>query len=64
MSTETSLPQFLTVEEVADALRVHTNSVLRYCSDGRLRATKVMGQWRIAVADLEQFINDGVPQHD
>ena len=60
--TSEALPQFLTVAEVADALRVHQQSVLNYVRDGRLRASKMMGQWRIAVRDLEEFINAGVPQ--
>ena len=35
------LPQMLTVPEVADALRCHPKTVLKYCADGRLRSVKL-----------------------
>ncbi|GAB4248758.1 MAG: hypothetical protein Kow00129_09540 [Thermoleophilia bacterium] len=53
-------PFFYTVDEVAGLLRVHRNTVYRWCRSGRLPATKVGKDWRIpasAVARLE----DGAP---
>jgi len=46
----------LTVEEVADILRVSTQTVRRLIDDGDLRAIKVRGQWRIKREDLDDYI--------
>jgi len=45
----------LTLQEVARALKVHYMTAYRYVRQGRLRATQVDGQWRVARADLTAF---------
>lgn len=47
--------KFLSVKEVAEALRVSERSVFRYIHDGKLKASKV-GYWRISEGDLRQFL--------
>ena len=47
--------KFLSVKEVAEALRVSERSVFRYIHDGKLKASKV-GYWRISENDLSQFL--------
>lgn len=47
--------KFLSVKEVAEALRVSERSVFRYIHDGKLKASKV-GYWRISEDDLRQFL--------
>ena len=47
--------KFLTVKEVAGALRVSERSVMRYIKAKRMRATKI-GQWRIKKVDVDKFI--------
>jgi excisionase family DNA binding protein len=47
--------KFLSVKEVAEALRVSERSVFRYIHDGKLKASKV-GYWRINEDDLTQFL--------
>lgn len=49
--------KFLTLQEVADRLRVSERSVFRYIHSGRLEATKV-GYWRIKESDLEKFLKE------
>jgi len=49
--------KFLTLQEVADRLRVSERSVFRYIHSGRLEATKV-GYWRIKESELEKFIKE------
>lgn len=47
--------KFLSVKEVAEALRVSERSIFRYIHDGKLKASKV-GYWRISEDDLRQFL--------
>lgn len=56
MSDE-SHEKLLTIEEVAEALRVSTRSVTRYIESGKLRASKI-GVWRIKESDLNTFLEE------
>ncbi|MBI2443698.1 MAG: helix-turn-helix domain-containing protein [Candidatus Magasanikbacteria bacterium] len=47
--------KLLTIEEVAEILRVSTRSVNRYIESGRLKASKI-GVWRIKQSDLDAFL--------
>ena len=47
--------EYLTLEEVADLLRVSVRSMYRYIKDGKIKATKI-GYWRIQRKHLEEFI--------
>lgn len=46
----------LTVDEVADFLRVAPNTVYRWCRDGKLTGIKIGKEWRITQTDLNQFL--------
>ena len=46
---------FHTVEQVAERLRLHPKTVLRFIREGRLRATRVGKSYRIVASDLEAF---------
>ena len=46
----------LTVDEVADFLRVAPNTVYRWCRDGKLTGIKIGKEWRIAQTDLDSFL--------
>lgn len=43
------------VEDVAELLGLHVKTVRSYVRDGRLRATRIGKQYRIARSDLEEF---------
>ena len=47
--------KLLTIEEVADILRVSTRSVNRYIESKKLKASKI-GVWRIQQSDLNHFL--------
>ena len=47
--------QLLSPHQVADALGLHVRTVRNYVRDGRLPATRVGKQYRIAREDLEKF---------
>lgn len=52
-----STEKLLTIEEVAEILRVSTRSVIRYIEAGRLKASK-LGVWRIKQSDLNTFLEE------
>jgi excisionase family DNA binding protein len=47
---------FLTVEQVAQALQVHWQTVLNYIKSGKLRALRLGKGYRISQEDLQKFI--------
>lgn len=51
---------FLTVEEVADLLQVHWQTVLNYIKNGKLKALKLGKGYRIHKSELDQFIKENL----
>ncbi|RIK82256.1 DNA-binding protein [candidate division KSB1 bacterium] len=49
--------KLLTIEEVAEILRVSTRSVNRYIESRRLKASKI-GWWRIKQSDVDRFLEE------
>jgi excisionase family DNA binding protein len=47
--------KLLTIEEVAEILRVSTRTIVRYIEAGKLKASKI-GVWRIKQSDLDAFL--------
>lgn len=50
--------QFLTVEQVAELLQVHWQTVLNYIKNGKLRAVKLGKGYRINKDELNNFIKN------
>lgn len=48
--------KFYTVQEVADTLQVHWQSVLNYIKGGKLEAIKLGKGYRISEENLKKFI--------
>ena len=48
----------LTVQETADLVKVNKVTVRRWIHQEELRAIKFGREWRIAVGDLEAFLNE------
>lgn len=46
-----------TTKEVSEILKIDRRNVYRYVKDGRLKASKIGGEWRILEDDLKTFIN-------
>lgn len=44
------------IEQVAEELSLHPKTILRYVSEGRLKAAKIGKQYRILRPDLEKFL--------
>ncbi|MCQ3976530.1 MAG: excisionase [Anaerolineae bacterium] len=56
METILSANELLTVDEVAEYLRVAPNTVYRWCRDGKLTGIKIGKEWRIARTNLDSFL--------
>jgi len=54
--------RFLTVAEVADALRVSTMTVYRLIKSGDLRAVRVGKSYRLTDEDVDQYLAAGFTQ--
>ncbi len=53
--------QWLTVEEVADRLRAHPQTVRRWLRAGQLQGTSINRRagWRIREAEVQRFLAEG-----
>jgi len=51
------IEKLLTIEEVADILRVSTRTIVRYIESGKLKASKI-GVWRIKEFDVHLFLEE------
>lgn len=49
--------EIFTVDEVAQILGMHSKTIRRYISEGKLKGNKVGGQWRVKSTDLKAFMN-------
>jgi len=52
-----NIDKLLTIEEVADVLRVSTRTIIRYIESGKLKASKI-GVWRIKESDVHLFLEE------
>jgi len=53
--------RLLTVPEVADLLRVNTDTVRRLAREGELRGIKPASRWRFTRAAVDAFLEKSVP---
>ena len=51
------IDKLLTIEEVADILRVSTRTIVRYIESEKLKASKI-GVWRIKESDIHLFLEE------
>jgi excisionase family DNA binding protein len=51
------MPDYLTLQEVADYLRVNTKTIYRLLETGRIPATKVGHQWRFSKSAIDEWLN-------
>ena len=48
----------MTLHDVAAKLQVKEETIRHWIRDGKLRAVNLGKEWRVAVVDLERFLND------
>ena len=51
------LTETYTVEEVAEALKLHPYTVRRLCREDKIPGFKVGGQWRFHKESIDEFVN-------
>jgi len=57
--------EFFTVDQFAQVLDMHPRTVRRYIREGKLKATKVGGEWRIRQGDADMFMGGNAKElHD
>ena len=49
----------LTIQEVADILRVHRMTIFRHLSSGTIKGIRVGKSWRISEEELERIKREG-----
>lgn len=49
------MPDYLEISEVADKFGVEERTVRNWIRERKIRAVKVVGQWKIKKTDLEEF---------
>ncbi len=54
--------EFLTIQEVAQILKAHTNTVYKMCREGRLPCVKIGKAWRIDRTKFVEFMESGTKQ--
>jgi excisionase family DNA binding protein len=52
-------PTLMTLQEVADYLKVHQRTVYRLITAGGIKAIKIGSQWRVPEKALVEFIESG-----
>lgn len=52
------LPEFMTIEEVADYLRVPVSSVYKLAQRGKIPASKVGRHWRFRREFIDRWVDD------
>jgi excisionase family DNA binding protein len=57
-----SKARFLTVQEVADLMRVSSMTVYRLIKSGELPAVRVGRSFRVAVGDVDTYLASGYTQ--
>lgn len=59
----TPSPTLYTVQEIAEALRVHSRTAYRLVKEGKIKGIKVGSQWRIPESALLDYIESGWQAH-
>ena len=59
MQSTSKPPTLLTVQEVANILRVHQRTAYRLIIGGSIKAIKIGSQWRVPEQSLMEFIETG-----
>ena len=57
------IEEFLTVEEVAKALKLHPYTVRRLCREGKIPCFRFGGQWRFRVDAMEKWSKKSTQQN-
>ena len=51
------MPEYMTVQEIADRCRVHPATIRRHIAAGRLKAVRIGRRVRVKAEDLERYLS-------
>jgi len=54
--------EFITVEELAESLKVHPRTILRFIKQKELTAVRIGRQWRFKREDVEEWVQRSTVQ--
>ena len=54
--------KWLTIEQIADYLQVSTEKLYKLCQQGRMPASKVGGQWRFDIKEVDGWVRRQRPK--
>lgn len=55
------ITKWLTIEQIADYLQVSKEKVYKLCQRGRMPASKVGGQWRFDMMEVDRWVRKQRP---
>lgn len=53
--------KWLTIEQIADYLQVSREKIYKLCQQGRMPASKVGGQWRFDLKEIDTWVRKQRP---
>jgi len=56
------ITKWLTIEQIAEYLQVSKEKVYKLCQRGRMPASKVGGQWRFDVNEIDAWVREQRPK--
>lgn len=54
--------KWLTIEQIAEYLQVSTEKLYKLCQKGKMPASKVGGQWRFDIKEVDQWVRKQRPK--
>jgi len=54
--------KWLTIEQIADYLQVSREKIYRLCQKGKMPASKVGGQWRFDLKEVDAWVRQQRPK--
>lgn len=61
---ENKLPEFMTIEEVSEYLRVPVSSLYKLAQQGKIPASKVGRHWRFRRGFIDRWVDDQIRTAD
>lgn len=55
--------KWLTIEQIADYLQVSREKLYRLCQKGKMPASKVGGQWRFDLKEVDAWVRKQRPKY-
>ena len=56
------ITKWLTIEQIAEYLQVSKEKVYKLCQRGRMPASKLGGQWRFDIKEVDTWVRQQRPQ--